>query len=101
MAKTSESCSIADEHYLSPGSEQELRTIENHDSKPSLNLYWNSADVSSSEDGTADTVPGDLTTIVHSASDNGGGGAAEEHSKVTLKREITTFSGVFVASISL
>ena len=39
------------------------------------------------------TVPGDLTTIVHSASDNG---AAEEHCKVTLKREITAFSGVFM-----
>ena len=93
MAKTSESCSTADEHCLSPGCEQEL-LFENHDSKPSL--YCNSADVTSSEDGTltADTVPGNLTTIVHN--DNGGSGAAEEHSKVTLKREITAFSGVFV-----
>ena len=62
MAKTSESCSTADEHCLSPGSEQEL-LFENHDSKPSL--YRNFADVSSSEDGTADTVPGDLTTTMN------------------------------------
>ena len=62
MAKTSESCSTADEYCLSPGSEQEL-LFENHDSKPSLDLYWNSADVSSSEDGTADTVPGDSTAL--------------------------------------
>ena len=47
---------------------------------------------SSSEEEAANTV-GTLTTI-HSASS--GGTAAERQSKVTLKREITAFSGVYV-----
>ena len=34
--------------------------LENRDTKPRFGI---SADVSSSEEGTADTVPGDLTTI--------------------------------------
>lgn len=78
---------VVDEHYLSPGSDQELLFV-NHTDKTS---HGNSADVSSSEDGTSNSV-GSLTTI-HSSS---GGTAAEKQSKVTLKREITAFSGVFV-----
>ena len=86
MEKISSSV-VVDEHYLSPGSDQELLFV-NHTDKTS---HGNSADVSSSEDGTSNSV-GSLTTI-HSSS---GGTAAEKQSKVTLKREITAFSGVFV-----
>ena len=45
----------------------------------------------SEEEGTSNTV-GSLITVYSS----GGGTAAEEQSKVTLKREITAISGVFV-----
>ena len=55
--------------------------------------HGNSADVSVSEEEAANTV-GTLTTIHSGASS--GGTAAERQSKVTLKREITAFSGVFV-----
>ena len=82
MEKISSSVEV-DEHYLSPGSEQEL-LFENGDDRTS---YGNSARVSSSEEGAANTV-GSLTTV-HSST-------AEEQSRVTLKREITAFSGVFV-----
>ena len=82
MEKISSSVKV-DEHYLSPGSEREL-LFENRDDKAS---YVNSAGVSSSEEGAANPV-GSLTTV-HS-------GTAEKQSKVTLKREITAFSGVFV-----
>ena len=83
------SSSVADdEHYLSPGSDQELLFVNRTD----RTSHGNSADVSLSEEaGTANSV-GSLTTV-HSSS---GGTAAEEQSKVTLKREITAFSGVFV-----
>ena len=80
--------SEVDENYLSPGSDQELLFVD-HNDKTS---HKNSADVSVSEEEAANTV-GTLTTI-HSASS--GGTAAERQSKVTLKREITAFSGVFV-----
>ena len=85
METISSSSSVeVDEHALSPGSEIEL-LFENHDDRKS---YENSnADVASSEEeGAANTV-GNLTPV-HSST--------EEQSKVTLKREITPFSGVFV-----
>lgn len=72
-----------DEHALSSGSELEL-LFENHDDRKN---YRNSADVASSEEeGAANTV-GNLAPV-HSSTD--------EQSKLTLKREITPFSGVFV-----
>ena len=85
METISNSSSVeVDEHALSPGSEVEL-LFENHDDRKSYEN--NNADVASSgEEGAANTV-GNLTPV-HSST--------EEQSKVTLKREITPFSGVFV-----
>ena len=68
-----------DDHALSSSSEREL-LFENRDDDDS---YRNSANVTSADEGAPKTV-GNLTTVT------------EEQSKVTLKREITPFSGVFV-----
>ena len=81
MEQISNSAAV-DENYLSPGSDQELLFVDYNDKTS----HRNSADVSVSEEEAANTI--------HSASS--GGTAADRQSKVTLKREITAFSGVFV-----
>ena len=62
--------------------------LENHDTKPRFGNY---ADVSSSEEETADTVPGDVQTQ-----------NTAKYMKVILKSlvksEITAFAGVFVVT---